>query len=296
MSRFAIVAHPAGHSLSPVLHGAGFAACGLGHDFEVMDVPPEGLGDFFEAYIRSGALAGAAVSLPHKERALRFADEATPLARMIGAANTLYRGAGGQICADNTDAPGFLEALGLPTGPDLPKSTARAAQHTGALAGQHALVVGAGGAARAVAFALATSGARVTVANRSLPRAEALASALPAPSPDIAHRAIPLAHARAAEANLICNMTSVGLKSPQDCPLPPTAFAGFAGTAFDCVYTPKTTAFLRHAKASGAKNIITGDDMLLHQATRQFRLWTGQTPPTAAMATALQNALASKNQ
>src|SRR3954466_6758315 len=176
-----VLGYPVAHSRSPAMHNAAFAALGLDWHYVKLPVPPE----LFEETVRAlpgSGYRGANVTIPHKLAALALADSATEAARKIGAANTLTFGADG-IEADNTDAGGFLDALG-----ESP-------------AGRRALVLGAGGAARAVVWALAQAGAaEVLLWNRTRERAEALAAELGA-------RAVE----RPEPADLVVNTTSVGL-------------------------------------------------------------------------------------
>jgi shikimate dehydrogenase len=241
------------------MHAAALAAAGL-EDWRYLrlPLPPE----LFEETVRALGAAGfrgVNVTIPHKEAALALADSATPAARAIGAANTLTFEAGG-IEAENTDAPGFLAAL---------------AEHGWDPAGRGALVLGAGGAARAVVHALREAGAAdVAVWNRTPERAEALAAALGA-------RAVE--HPDAAE--IIVNCTSVGMR-PDAAPfkaLPLRADSLGAGSCVvDMVYRNGGTRLLEAARTRGA-DVIDGLEILVAQGAASFERWTGWTAPRQAM-------------
>ncbi|MEA2319071.1 MAG: shikimate dehydrogenase, partial [Solirubrobacteraceae bacterium] len=184
LRRLGVLGWPVDHSRSPAMQNAALAAAGLGDAFRYERVPvtPEAFAETVAGLAAAG-FAGVNVTIPHKEAALALATEASADARAIGAANTLTFGPAGAIRADNTDAPGVLDALGDP----LPAS---------------ALVLGAGGSARAVAYALRASGADVAVWNRTHARAASLAD-------DIGVRAV----AERVPAEVLVNCTSVGLRN-----------------------------------------------------------------------------------
>ena len=234
--------------------GAAFRELGLDWRYFKLPVPPDRFDETVRALPRSG-YRGANVTIPHKPAALALADAVTPAARAIGAANTLTFADGGAVEADNTDAAGFLAAL------DRDPS------------GMRALVLGAGGAARAVVWALREAGAaEVTIWNRTPARARELADAL-------GGRAVE----RPDGAELVVNCTSVGLEPgegagalPLDA-LPPPALA------CDLVYrSGGETPFAVWASRAGAR-VVDGLEVLVRQGALSFRTWTGQDPPLAAM-------------
>src|SRR4051812_34231089 len=189
-----------------------------GWRYQRLPVPPELFGETVRALGAAG-FAGANVTVPHKEAALALASEATAAARAIGAANTLAFGPDGAIAADNTDAPGLLAALPEP------------------IAGRRAVVLGAGGSARAAVFALLGAGASdVAVVNRTRERAEALVAALGGRVADAAP-----------EADLLVNCTAVGLHDADALPLPEAAL-GHVGAVLDLVYRPGRTALMRASR------------------------------------------------
>ncbi|GAB5602496.1 shikimate dehydrogenase [Thermus sp. FJN-A] len=261
MVRLAVLGHPVAHSLSPAMHRFALESLGLGGSYEALDTPlealPERLGEVRRAY------RGANLTIPLKEAALGLLDWVSPEARAIGAVNTVLSVEGG-LFGFNTDAPGFLAALkagGIPLrGP--------------------ALVLGAGGAGRAVAWALREAGLEVWVWNRTGERALALAA-------EFGLKAVPLE--RAKEARLLVNATSVGLGDPGATPLPPELLPE-EGAAVDLVYRPLWTRFLREAKARGLK-VQTGLPMLAWQGALAFRIWTGLLPDPLGMEEAARRAL-----
>ena len=273
----ALLGHPVGHSRSPAMQNAAFRAVGLDWRYEAIDVPPQDFADVIAALPGRG-FAGANVTIPHKLRALEAADEATDVARVVGAANTLSF-AGGRVRADNTDVEGFLAAL--------------RERAPGAPAGLRALVLGAGGAARAVVYALLEAGAaRVDVWNRHPERAEGLAADLAPVAGDC-----PLGTTTKpslAASDLLVNATSLGMRHPHAGPEPGEGDEFFKAvplsadelddrlTVVDLVYRQDRTPLLRAAQARGAC-CVDGFDVLVHQGAASFRIWTGMEAPLGAM-------------
>jgi shikimate dehydrogenase len=263
--KLAVLGFPVSHSRSPAMHNAALAAAGLAGEwsYEAVDVPPEGFAARLEEMAAEG-FAGANVTIPHKQAALELADFPSPAAREIGAANTLSFGAAGPdpdagsgTAADNTDAGGLLAAL-----PTTPLDA-------------RALVLGAGGAARAAVWALVGEGARVEVWNRTAARAEELCAAL-------GGRAV--AAPVQAEYDLIVNTTSVGLAGEDPFAELPLAAAGFAAgqLVVDMVYGHGAGALLTAADAAGAAT-IDGLEILVQQGALSFEIWTGREPDLDAM-------------
>ncbi|HEU4701933.1 MAG TPA: shikimate dehydrogenase [Conexibacter sp.] len=247
-----VLGWPVRHSRSPAMHEAGYAALGLeGWRYQLLPVPPE----LFEETVRAlpgAGFAGANVTIPHKEAALALADEATDSARAIGAANTLTF-ADGRIHADNTDAPGFVDAVPFD------------------LAGKRAVVLGAGGSARAVVWALVNAGAaEVFVWNRTRERAERLCAEIGGRT---AQDPLPAA-------DLLVNTTSVGLRSEDPfkaLPLGVDAMDGYP-CVVDLVYGSGPTALVSAAQAAGA-TVVDGLEILVRQGARSFAHWTGRSAP-----------------
>jgi len=257
MPRLAVIGHPVAHSRSPAMQNAALAALGLeGWRYEAIDVPPEG----FEARLRAMAaegFAGANVTVPHKHAALELADAPSEVAREIGAANTLVFTAGG-VRAHNTDADGFLAAL--------PDRTLR---------GRPALVLGAGGAARAVVWALAREGAAVEVWNRTAARAEEICAELGAAA---------VAAPDQASYELIVNTSAAGLGGEDPfahLPLDAERF-GAGQTVVDMVYGETPSRLLAAAAAAGA-TVVDGIEVLVQQGALSLRIWTDRDAPLDVM-------------
>ncbi|MDP4023606.1 shikimate dehydrogenase [Methylobacterium sp. NEAU 140] len=264
MIRAFVAGHPIAHSRSPLIHGHWLAEHGIAGSYERVDVAP----DAFPAFVRGLAEAGFAggnVTIPHKEAAFTLADSLTPRAERIGAVNTLIVGPDGRILGDNTDAPGFCAHLDQTLGPDWP-------------ARGPALVLGAGGAARAIVVGLAERGVpRIRVANRTPARAEAVAALAPGIAEALAWSDLPTA---LRGAGLLVNTTALGMKGqpPLDIDLAPLP----AGAAVaDIVYAPLETRLLADARARGLA-AVDGLGMLLHQAVPGFAAWFGVRPAVTA--------------
>jgi shikimate dehydrogenase len=261
-----VILHPAGHTLSPVLHAEAYRALEVDAVYLPFDVPPADLPDAL-AGMRALRVRQLSVSIPHKEAVLALADQISDDARRIGAANTLTRTPNG-ILASNTDWLGVLRCL-EPLGP---------------WSGRRATVLGAGGAARAVVFALRELGMAVSVANRTRERAERLVRDLGGEV-----RALPgSGNGRSADlGDLLVNTTPVGMAPDLDgLPLPPHLLTA-STTVFDTVYRPLETRLLREARERGCAT-IDGLGMLVHQAVEQIRQWTGRAPDPAALRAAAE--------
>jgi shikimate dehydrogenase len=243
-----VLGYPVGHSRSPAMQNAAFRALGLDWRYVKLPVPPH----LFEETVRAlpgSGYRGANVTIPHKLAALELADTASDAARAIGAANTLSF-TDGAIHADNTDAGGFLAALG-----ESPR-------------GMSALVLGAGGAARAVVWALREAGAgEVSVWNRTPERARELGvRVVERPEP----------------ADVLVNATSVGLDGDDLSSLPLDA-VGTPRIACDLVYRTGGAAFARWASRAGVSHVVDGLEVLVQQGALSFRIWTGRDAPVEAM-------------
>jgi shikimate dehydrogenase len=254
MKRLGVLGWPVAHSRSPAMHNAALAALGLRDwHYQRLPVPPE----VFEETVRAlpaAGFAGANVTIPHKEAALALADQSTAAARAIGAANTLTF-ADGVVHAANTDAPGLLAAL-----PEPP-------------AGRTVLVLGAGGSARAAAYALREAGAsRVAVWNRTPERARRLAADLGVDAVD-----------RPVSADVLVNCTSVGLTDGtfKDLPLDADSLGTYA-TVADLVYRAGGTALVAEARRRGCA-VVDGLEILVRQGALSFAAWTGLEPPIDVM-------------
>jgi shikimate dehydrogenase len=263
----AVIGDPVEHSLSPALHNAAFAALGLDWVYVAFRVPAGSAPAAVEA-MRTLGLAGLSVTMPHKEAVAAAVDRLAPGAAALRSVNTVAWAAG-ELVGSSTDGDGFLAAL-ADEGVDP--------------AGRRCLVLGAGGAARAVAHALGQAGAaRVGVAGRR-PAAAAAAAALAGPAGAVV-AGVDLRRQLAA-CDLVVNATPAGMRPGDGAPfgieadwLPRGIFVA------DLVYHPPTTALIAAARAAGAE-ATNGLGMLVHQAARQVELWTGRAPPLAEMSAA----------
>jgi shikimate dehydrogenase len=268
-----LLGHPVAHSLSPVLHNAALAAAGVDAVYLAFDVGPERLADAL-AGLRAVGLMGANVTVPHKRAVLALADDRTGEADAVGAANTLYWD-GNRLVADNTDTAGLRQVLEA---------------DVGLVGGAAAVVLGAGGAARAAAVTLGRLGARVTVAARREAAAGEVA--------ELAHRhgaadagaCTPDAATGAVKgADVVVNATPLGLNGE---PLPqPFMALGPRQVAVDLVYGPTPTPFCAAAAARGAR-ALDGLGMLVGQAVASFERWTGRPAPVEAMRAGIRAAVA----
>ncbi|MGQ2907731.1 MAG: shikimate dehydrogenase [Aliihoeflea sp.] len=257
MTRAFVIGHPIAHSRSPMIHGHWLAAHGISGDYRAIDVAPADLSAFLER-VRRGEFAGGNVTIPHKEAVFEAVARRDAAAGAIGAVNTLWLEKG-ELVGGNTDAYGFAANL-----------DAGAAEWRQA---ETALVLGAGGAARAVLHALREAGiAKVTVANRSAARAGELALAFPGVKP----AGLDQAPALLARTDLLVNTTSLGMKGQPSLDLDLEALPDHA-IVTDIVYAPLITPLLARAAARNLKT-VDGLGMLLHQAVPGFERWFGVRP------------------
>lgn len=267
---------PVKHSASPAMHNAAFVALGLDYVYVPFSVAPEHLEQAVLG-VRALGLAGVNVTVPHKEQVGAFLDRLTERAARLGAVNTLFWD-GEALCGDSTDGPGFLAALEHAQG--LPEP------------GSEAIVLGAGGSARAVVDALVQAGVRVSVANRTVERAEELAERFGASA------AIPLEadslRPYLKTARLLVNTTSVGM-SPHADALPPIPEDALHPELFvsDLIYNPPQTRLLERAAARGCRT-QNGVEMLVRQGASAFQRWTGHEPPVAVMRAQVEEILANR--
>lgn len=271
MKRVFLLGHPLGHSVSPAMQNAAFCALGLDWQYKLLDVAPEQLGGAV-ARLRSADCAGANVTLPYKVAVMDWLDDVTPDARRVGAVNTIFK-RNGKLTGTNTDVYGIEQTL-------------RNAMLN--VSDRQVVILGAGGAARSAGFALANAGAAsITLLNRTAARAECLAQSLQGafPALDV------VVNSRAALkcADLIVNATSVGMLpntgvSPMPCEFPEGAIA------FDLVYRPLETCFLKEAARAGAQT-IDGMGMLVHQGAAALNRWTGCPAPVDVMIRAVRGVL-----
>jgi shikimate dehydrogenase len=265
-----VIGDPVSHSLSPTLHNAAFEALGLDWVYVAFPVA-RGRGADAVAAASALGLAGLNVTMPHKEDVAAACDELSPDAAALRSVNTVVARPDGRAFGDSTDGPGFLDAL---------------ADEAIDVSGKPVLVLGAGGAARAVILALGRAGAAVAVAARRPDAAESAAALAPGAT------AIALGAADSAAFSVIVNATPLGMSGGDPLPVDPGSL--HAGQAVvDLVYHPADTPLLTAARAGGA-TAVNGLGMLLHQAARSFALWTGEPAPLDAMRAAVTTALAAR--
>lgn len=252
---YGILGHPVGHSLSPAMHNAAFEAAGINGVYLAFDVT-----DLRAAVqgIRGLGIRGLSVTIPHKVAVMKLLDEIDPVAKRIGAVNTIVN-RDGRLLGANTDWLGAVKALEEKT--DLEAGSV--------------LVIGAGGSARAVCAGLVERGARVHIANRTVEKARELARV---------HGCTwsGLDHIESVRADILINTTSVGMEPDTvGMPVPSRLLPGFS-IVMDIVYAPLETKMLQEAAKAGC-GTISGLRMLLLQAVTQFEIWTGMDAPQEVM-------------
>jgi shikimate dehydrogenase len=267
----AVIGSPVRHSLSPALHNAAFSQLGLDWVYVALDVAPGEAQRAVDA-MRVLGLAGLSVTMPHKEAMAAAVDELDPAAAALRSVNTVVVRPDGTLVGHSTDGAGFVASL---------------AAHGVSVAGRTVCLLGAGGAARAIADALARAhAASVVVVNRTQSSAEATA--------ELAGTVGSVGEMRdVRDSDIVVNATSVGMGGT-DLPSDPALFRAGQVVA-DIVYHPRTTAWLVAAAAAGAAT-VEGLGMLVHQAALQQQLWHGQLPDVAGMAAAAERELAARGQ
>ncbi len=275
---FAVLGHPIGHSLSPVMHNASLQALGRNAVYLAFDVAPERLMSVLPA-MRDMGFQGINLTVPLKEIAFRGLTELSRSARDTGSVNTVECRRDGSLRGHSTDGDGFLraveEAFGEPVGQC------------------HAFLLGCGGAGRAVAFAAAAHCGEITLTDLDPQRAERLKDdlcrAVPRLRVSVAGTGPQAWTAAAQAADLIVQATPVGMHPDDPSPLAPEAFRE-GQRVFDLVYMYPETAVMKPARQQGAR-AANGLGMLLHQGAIAYRIWTGENPDTGAMRRALEAAV-----
>ena len=257
----AVIGDPVRHSLSPRLHNAGFAALGLDWFYVACPVAKGQAAQAIEA-MRTLGIEGLSVTMPHKKSVAVAVDDLSPTAAKLGAVNCVRRD-GDWLVGENTDGIGFVDSLRsqLQMDPD----------------GLTIVIVGAGGAARSIALAMAEHGAQVGIFNRTARSAEEVVEIVGAASSVVQEEAI-------RDADVIVNATPLGM-SDDSLPFDPSLLSK-GQSLIDLIYEPEKTALLVEAESLGVKT-LNGVGMLLHQAGAQFQLWTGCEPPLKEMAQAV---------
>jgi shikimate dehydrogenase len=270
-----VIGNPVEHSLSPAIHNAAFQKLGL--NFVYLAFRVEAIGEAVKGLRALGNFRGASVTIPHKVAAVPFLDVVEPTARHIGAINTIVV-RDGALIGYNTDATGALRALH---------------ESAVALKGRHVILLGSGGAARAIAFALGAEAGldRLTILGIDDQERSALAQALQAKT-GMTVQELPLDEKTLGkvlpDGHVLIHCTPVGMwPNLHDTPVPATLLhTGL--TVMDIVYNPRDTRLLKEAKAAGCRT-IPGLEMFLHQAAAQFELWTNQAAPADVMRSVLES-------
>lgn len=279
--KLGLIGYPLSHSLSPQIHAAALQSCSLKGDYSLFPIHPQdklGLKDLLNR-VRSGEIHGLNVTIPHKQNVIPFLDELTPTAESIGAVNTVYL-RDNRLIGENTDSPGFLSDLHGFLG-DQKLSTLPSS-----------LVLGAGGSARAIVYALLKDGWDVTIAARRMEQSQELAlhyrntTAI-----EFNPQTLGLSNVQ-----LIVNTTPLGMTPhidqspwPENLPFPENA------AMYDLVYNPPVTKLVRDAHTQGL-NATTGLGMLIEQAALAFEIWTGHTPLREPMQASVKQSPVSNHQ
>ena len=278
-SNIGVMGHPIGHTKSPVFQQAGLDALNIEETFEAWDVTPEALADKVATFRSDGFLA-ACVTLPHKQEVIPMVDELSDAAQQIGAVNWIFN-KNGKLIRHNTDGTGFIRALKEKVGFEAQ--------------GVDATVFGAGGAARAVVYALKNAGIkRLTIANRTLERAQELAAHFT--EGPFKPEAISMNRDELADyvpySGLLVNTTSLGMAGgPAELATPVTSdMISADAIGYDVVYAPPMTRFLREVEEAGATS-AGGISMLVFQGIEGFEMATGQKAPVSTMFSAIERAL-----
>jgi len=266
------------HSLSPKIHTAALKACGLQGKYSLFPIAPEdkqGLKDLLNR-VRPGELHGLNVTIPHKQNVIPLLDELTPTAKAIGAVNTIYLRRD-KLIGDNTDAPGFLADLKK----ILADSPSPILGEGLAVREKSAIVLGAGGSARAVVYALLIDGWQITIAARRLEQAQQLTDSFP--NYQVLITNLENLQSLVSNLSLIVNTTPLGMTPNIDqSPLPETLSLPSNALIYDLVYNPRETKLVRDARAQGLQ-AATGLGMLIEQAALSFEIWTGHNPPKSIL-------------
>lgn len=284
--KYGILAYPAKHSLSPVMHNAAFKAAGIDAQYGVFEIPEAGLQDFFDQ-VKHEPISGLSVSLPYKEEVIHFLNKVDQDALKIGAANTVLNKSG-FLYGYNTDFLGSNRAL-----KEVLKD----------LSGVKAVVIGAGGATRGIIYGLLKAGVDLkAIFNRTAQKAVDMAEefgemfGVEIDGRDLKElEKLPYCNELNAGRSVLIQASSIwtlnpGMSEEEVEAFCPSEYVDCFDVVMDIVYKPLKTPVLKIAEAKG-KEIITGEKMLLYQAVEQFKIWTGQEAPVKAMQDALDNSL-----
>ncbi|MGC8513367.1 MAG: shikimate dehydrogenase family protein [Acidimicrobiales bacterium] len=278
----ALIGDPVAHSVSPAMHNAAFESLGLDWVYAAFRVAP-GDATAAVAAVRALGLAGLSVTMPHKREVALAVDSLGPVADRLGVANTVYwsQDRPGELVGESTDGPGFLEAL---------------RDEGFCVEGRTVVVLGSGGAARAVTDAVSGAGVgEVTVIGRDLTSAASCAGLGGSNAKAVGTDDVAALRRAVLEGDLIVNATSVGMSDLHLVPMDLTAERFRSGQlVMDLIYHPATTQLMRVAQAGGAR-VLNGLSMLVHQARRQVECWTGMVPPVDVMRAAAEAAIRHRN-
>ncbi len=250
--KYGILAFPVNHSLSPLIHNAAFKERGIDGEYGVFEVNEIGLQNFME-FVKAEPISGLSVSLPHKVNIMQYMHVIDDDAKSIGAVNTVLNNRG-TLYGYNTDFAGSNAALGE-------------------IKGKKFAILGAGGAARAIVYGILKEGGAATVYNRSFDKAKKLADDLGAKAGDFSN---------IQGGDVLIQATSIWIHDPLATEIVPSSVVEKFDTIMDIVYSPLKTPLLELAESLG-KKVITGDKMFLHQAAKQFEIWTDQKAPVELM-------------
>jgi len=277
--KFAVIGHPISHSLSPIMHMAAYKALGLPHLYTAVDVTPKQLPSMISSFRQSG-YRGLNVTIPHKRTIIQYLDELSEEAKLIGAVNTVHFREDGIAKGYNTDGVGCVRAL----------------KEAGVeVKGKHVLILGAGGAARAIAFQLLLKKAKITISNRESgkERAVKLVEELKRKiggEVEILSQSVESLAKALPNFDLVINATPVGMHPNEDQTLIPAEIIPPNIVVMDIVYNPIETRLLKDARARGCKT-IDGVGMLVHQGAESFRIWLGIEPPVQVMRSVVEERL-----
>lgn len=266
MIKLGLIGYPVSHSLSPKIQNAALKACGLEGEYSLYPITPDDMQGIKELLdrVRSGVITGLNVTIPHKQNVIQFLDELTPTAKSIGAINIIYMRES-KLIGDNTDALGFLSDLKR----FLTESQSEVVNR------KSAIVLGAGGSARSVVYALHNDGWKVTIAARRIEQAQQLASQFEGVIPV----GLNFQTFQRSNFQLIVNTTPLGMTPNIDqSPLSENISLSPHTKIYDLVYNPRETKLVRDTRAQGLQ-ATTGLGMLIEQAALGFELWTGIKPP-----------------
>ena len=274
-----LLGYPVGHSMSAVMHNAAFEELGLEYRYDLRGVSPEKLGAFMTGEMRGHSVRGANVTIPHKVAVMEYLEEVDREALAVGAVNTIVN-EDGSLKGYNTDGRGAIRAL---------------EEAYGELEGVKTVIVGAGGAARAIGYHLSAKASEITILNRTPSRAEELAaqlSSMPECEASVEPNSLQRSQLEEAlkEADILINTTPVGMTPDVDGTPVDGSLIRQGTLVFDTVYNPLRTRLLREAEEAGART-LSGLRMLVYQGAAAFRLWTGVEPPVELMYDAVTKVL-----